>query len=82
MDAGRRARTQRHGAAFWWSVLRPTRSGRGPAVIYLFVATLVTGGLGALLAFAPRLWYAAYAATTGPWGMTPLEDQELGGIIM
>jgi cytochrome c oxidase assembly factor CtaG len=67
---------------FWWVILRPRRASRGQAVIYLFVTTLWTGALGALLAFAPELWYPQYAATTGAWGLTPLEDQQLGGIIM
>jgi cytochrome c oxidase assembly factor CtaG/cytochrome c2 len=71
---------------FWWSILsargaEPGR-GRGGAVFYLFGTALQTGALGALLAFAPSLWYPAYAATTGPWGLTPLEDQQLGGLIM
>ena len=51
-------------------------------MIYLFAATILTGALGALLAFAPDLWYTAYAATTGAWGLTPLDDQQLGGVIM
>ena len=69
---------------FWWSILnaRGASSGRGAAVFYLFGTALQTGALGALLAFAPTLWYPAYAATTGPWGLTALEDQQLGGIIM
>jgi putative membrane protein len=67
---------------FWWAILQPVRATRGTAVAYLFVATLFTGALGALLAFAPNLWYVAYVATTGRWGLTPLEDQQLGGIIM
>lgn len=41
-----------------------------------------TALLGALLTFAPRPWYPAYAATTGAWHLTPLEDQQLGGLIM
>jgi putative membrane protein len=28
------------------------------------------------------LWYPAYAGTTAAWGLTPLEDQQLGGAIM
>jgi putative membrane protein len=67
---------------FWWAILRPARATRGTAVAYLFVAMLFTGALGALLAFAPNLWYGSYATTTGRWGLTPLEDQQLGGIIM
>jgi putative membrane protein len=67
---------------FWWALLRPAPGGEGESVAWLFVASLLTGALGALLAFAPELWYPHYAATTGPWGLTPIDDQQLGGVIM
>jgi putative membrane protein len=47
------------------------------------VVTLIhTGALGALLTFAPRPWYGLMAAGAGAWGFTPLEDQQLAGLIM
>jgi putative membrane protein len=44
--------------------------------------TLQMGFLGALLAFAPAPLFAVHAFTTAPWGLTTLEDQQLGGVIM
>jgi cytochrome c2 len=38
--------------------------------------------LGALLTFATRLFYATYGAGATIWGMTPLADQQLGGVLM
>jgi putative membrane protein len=69
---------------FWWTILGANRGqlARGKAILYLFLTALQTGALGALLTFAPSLWYPAYAATTGPWGLSPLDDQQLGGLIM
>jgi putative membrane protein len=69
---------------FWWTVLgaHGGELARGKSVLYLFATALQTGALGALLTFAPTLWYPAYAATTGAWGLSPLEDQQLGGLIM
>ena len=70
--------------AFWWAV-RATRSAVGtvgPTILALFVAMIVTGALGGLLAFADTAWYAAYAATSPPFGWTPVEDQQMGGLIM
>lgn len=69
---------------FWWAILgaRGGELARGRGVFYLFLTALQTGALGALLTFAPSLWYPAYARTTGGWGLTPLEDQQLGGLIM
>lgn len=67
---------------FWWSVLRGSRLGRGAGIAYLFTTMLHTGALGVILAFTNALWYPAYATTTVRWGMTPVDDQQLGGLIM
>jgi putative membrane protein len=69
---------------FWWAVLHGVgaRLARPAAVIYLFTTAVHTSLLGALLTFSPRLWYPLYDATTSPWGLTPLEDQQLAGVIM
>lgn len=56
--------------------------GYGAAVLYMFTTSIHSGILGALITFASSLWYPAYTATTPPWGLTPLEDQQLGGLIM
>jgi len=50
------------------------------------VTAVVTGIqmslLGALLTLAPDPLFVAHYATTWPWGLSPLQDQQLGGIIM
>jgi len=68
---------------FWWSVLRPGPARRrAPASIAsLFVTTLTTGALGALLTFAGTPWYAE-PGVVPLFGLTPLEDQQLGGLLM
>ena len=48
----------------------------------MFTTALHSSLLGALLTFAPTPWYPAYAHTTAAWGLTPLEDQQLGGLVM
>jgi cytochrome c oxidase assembly factor CtaG len=65
---------------FWWSVLRSSES--GAAAWHLFITMLHTGILGALMALAPRVLYAAQTSTALEWGLTPLEDQQLAGLIM
>jgi putative membrane protein len=65
---------------FWWSVFR--RSEIGPAAWQVFVTMLHTSALGALMALTPRVLYVAQTATASAWGLTPLEDQQLAGIIM
>lgn len=68
---------------FWWSVLRgATRRARGLALLSLFTTMVHTGILGALLTFSNKVWYRNYALGSPTWGLTALEDQQLGGIIM
>jgi putative membrane protein len=43
---------------------------------------LHTGALGALLVIARHAWYPVYGDGPGTWGLTALEDQQLGGLIM
>jgi putative membrane protein len=67
---------------FWWSVLERGRSESGAASLAsLFTTMGHTGALGALLTFAASPWYPTYLAS-GAFGLTPLEDQQLGGLIM
>jgi len=67
--------------ALWREVLRPgAETGAGIAALLGTVAQM--GLLGALIAFAPRPLYAAHFLTTEAWGIGPLEDQQLAGLIM
>jgi putative membrane protein len=72
------------GLLFWWSLFcgREGRLGAPFAVVYLFTTAVHTSLLGALLTFSSRLWYPLYASSTAAWGLTPLEDQQLAGLIM
>jgi cytochrome c oxidase assembly factor CtaG len=46
------------------------------------VSTVQMGLLGALITLAPRPLYAPHLLTTDAWGLAPLEDQQLGGLVM
>ena len=67
-------------AAVWWAKLKqaPTAA----AVAALLGAMVLMGILGALITFAGRPLYAPHWLTTQPWGLTPLQDQQIAGIIM
>lgn len=70
---------------FWRVCLDPLGSRRlsPPAALpYLFTTSLHASALGIFLALSPRAWYADYASRTESWGLTPLEDQQLAGLIM
>jgi cytochrome c oxidase assembly factor CtaG len=69
---------------FWHAVWRaPVRTGIGGVVGALFFTAAISGALGALMAVAHGPWYARYAALgMTPFGLTPLEDQQLAGVLM
>jgi cytochrome c oxidase assembly factor CtaG len=69
---------------FWWGIAhgRYGRLGNGAAVIYIFATAIHSGALGALLTFSSALWYPIYESTTLAFGLTPLEDQQLAGLVM
>ncbi|HEY8614390.1 MAG TPA: cytochrome c oxidase assembly protein [Roseomonas sp.] len=68
-------------AAWLWHGM--TRATRVDVALLSGLATAAQmGALGAFLTFAPRPLFAPHALTTLPWGLTPLEDQQLGGLLM
>ena len=69
---------------FWWTLFHKHagRLGYGGAILYVFTTAVHTSVLGALLTFAPHAWYAPYAQTAPLWGLTALQDQQIGGLIM
>ncbi len=71
-------------ALLFWAALIGTsaRMRDGSAVLYILTTLIHTGMLGALLTFSSTVWYPVYAGRTEAWGLTVLEDQQLGGLIM
>ena len=68
---------------FWWTTLGTSgRRAEGAALVSLFTTMLHTGALGALMTLSPLLWYGHYAASSASYGFDPLQDQQLGGLIM
>ena len=67
-------------AALWWG--KVLRAPAATAVAALLATTVAMGLLGALILFAGRALYAPHWLTTAPCGLTPLEDQQIAGIIM
>ncbi len=69
--------------AFWAALFETRRpEQQGAAVLYLFTTTVHTSVLGALITFATHPWYSAYLQIPRDIGLTALEDQQLGGLIM
>ncbi|MDF1726487.1 MAG: cytochrome c oxidase assembly protein [Sulfitobacter sp.] len=66
---------------FWHGILRggndPVRS-----VLWTLAAFMAMGLLGALLTFAPDPLYALHMVAPLAWGISPLGDQQLAGLLM
>lgn len=70
---------------FWWVVLgalRPCTTRHGAAILLAFSGAVQGGVLGALITISPTSWYAEHAEGALVFGMTPLEDQQLAGLLM
>ncbi len=80
---------------FWWPVISPIvelRMEPLTAIIYTFGACVAHSILAIILTFAPVGHYPAYINPPDPygilpffrgdWGLTPLADQQWGGLIM
>ena len=66
---------------FWWAVFGSRRRNhQGTALALLVTTMLQMNALGLLLTFAPEPWYATDEPP--PWGLTALEDQQVGALIM
>jgi cytochrome c oxidase assembly factor CtaG len=73
---------------FWWVLLygrgrnRSKRLRGGIAIGCLFVTVLHSGVLGALLTLSTRTWIPSQDMLAGEFGLSPLEDQQLAGVLM
>jgi putative membrane protein len=68
---------------FWWAAMeRRGPLGYGLGVLAMFTTAMHSGVLGALITFAGSVLYPIYQGRTEAWGLTALEDQQLGGLIM
>jgi putative membrane protein len=64
----------------FWAALRNVST---PAAIGALLVSMVQMGLlGALITFSGAPLYAPHFTTTSAWGLSPLEDQQLAGLIM
>lgn len=74
------------GLLAWWPVFSPLpsvgRLGYGAQCLYLFAQSLVPGILGAIITFSGQVVYPIYDVTEKLWGMSPLVDQQIAGLLM
>lgn len=73
------------GLAMWWCVFQdePHRLGSGARAGYVFAAFVLGSPVGLVMALVPNAIYDFYvAAHHRVWGLDPLEDQQLAGMLM
>jgi putative membrane protein len=70
----------------WWPVLSPSarlpRLSPGMGMLYLFLVQLPMQLLGAIITFADAPLYTWYLQAPRTWGLSALDDQKLGGLLM
>ena len=67
---------------FWWTVLRAPPERMAAAVTATVAVGLQMALLGAVITWAPHPLYLPHLLTTAVWGLSPLDDQQLGGALM
>ena len=73
------------GLAMWWCVFQdvPHRLGSGARAGYVFAAFVLGSPVGLVMALVPEPIYDFYVeAHHRVWGLDPLEDQQLAGMLM
>jgi cytochrome c oxidase assembly factor CtaG len=72
------------GAALWWPVFhaQPWRMQSGAKALYVFAAFVLASPIGLLLALVPSAVYDFYVEAPRVWGLSPLADQQIAGVIM
>jgi len=70
----------------WWPVLSPVpevpRLHYAGQLLYLFLLGIPMSVVGALITLADQVLYPFYAAAPRVFGLPPLADQQIGGLMM
>ena len=70
----------------WWPVLSPVpelpRIPHLSQMLYLFLLGIPMSVTGALITLSDSVLYPFYAAAPRVWGLSPLNDQRIGGLLM
>ena len=73
-------------AVLFWHVVVGVRGtarvSNGLGVLLVFAMAMQSVFLSVLLTFARTPWYSGYATTTAAFGLDPLTDQQLAGVLM
>jgi len=74
------------GALMWAAVIEPLPGpawfGAGAKAVYVLVVRTVGAIVASVLIWSSTVFYPAYAAGERAWGISPADDQTIGGAIM
>jgi putative membrane protein len=70
----------------WWPILSPMREyprmSYGGQMLYLFLIGVPMMAVAAMITLADVVLYPWYSGSPRVWGLTPLDDQRYGGMLM
>jgi len=70
----------------WWPIFSPLpelpRMHFGSQMIYLFVQSLVPSIVASVMTYGSTVMYQFYLEAPRRWGLTPIDDQIMAGLIM
>jgi putative membrane protein len=70
----------------WWPVLSPLpelpRLSYPLQMLYLFLLTIPMSVIAVCIGYADEVLYPAYSSAPRIWGITPMQDQLIGALIM
>jgi putative membrane protein len=70
----------------WWPVMSQVPEvpplGLGVRMLYLFLVSIPMQLVAAIITLADTVLYPWYAAAPRTWGLSPLDDQKVGGLLM
>lgn len=74
------------GLALWWPLIQPVPMRRSLTGLeplgYIAAAKAGLAALGLYLAWSATAFYPYYEQTPRIWGLSPVEDQNIGGVLM
>ena len=72
------------GVLLWWPVVQdaPHELASSRRAVYMFAAFLIASPISLLLTLLPEPIYSFYEEAPRLWGLSPLADQEIAGVIM
>ena len=70
----------------WWPILSPLpelpRLPYPLQMLYLFLMSIPMSIVAVYIAYADSILYPAYSSAPRIWGISPMQDQQIGGLIM